>query len=114
VSFGDLFQIDFLMWLRPYFPNPESCRRWYPKCLAYSRDRGTLEVFAKATSTTGFEALRHLLKVKNLRELYDRITTIFQDQNFTQLLQRRYFLHMRMEELLNLRSIMDTLGIKPA
>src|SRR5262245_14179940 len=26
VSFADLFQVDFLMWLRPYFPSPGACR----------------------------------------------------------------------------------------
>jgi len=114
VQFADLFQVDFLLWLRPHFPNPGGCKHWYPKCLAYARDRGTLEVFAKATSNTGFEALRHILKVQNLRELYDRLTALLRDPSFREVVQQRYFLHMRMEELLNLKNIMHALGIRPA
>lgn len=112
VSFGDLFQADFLLWLRPHFPEPGACRRWYPKCLAYARDRGTLEVFAKATSKTGFDAVRHLLKVKSLRDLFDRIRAVFANQDFTQMLQRRYYLHMQLEELLNLKGMMHALGVQ--
>jgi hypothetical protein len=114
VSFADLFQVDFLLWLRPYFPEPGGCQHWYPRCIGYARDRGTLEVFAKATSKTGFDAVRHILKVKTLRELFDRLMQLQQDQQFVQTLQRRHFLQMRLGELINLNGMMHALGIRQA
>lgn len=72
VSFRDLFQVDMLLFIRPYFPNPGHCREWYPRCLRHGWQLGTLEIFARANAARGFAAAGELLKVASLHDLAQR------------------------------------------
>src|SRR5262249_28121593 len=87
VKFVDLFQADFLLWLRQFFPEPGACTHWYPRCVAYARGIGNLEVFAKATSKNGLAAVRQLLKVNSLTELATGIQQMKRQPDVIQMFQ---------------------------
>jgi hypothetical protein len=107
VAFRDIFQADMLLFIRPYYPKPEHCREWYPRCLRHGWDQGTMEVFARANTSRGFPAVRDLLKVSSLEELARRTVAMLNDKKFQEygIYER---LRVRYEELFGINEIIQT------
>ena len=110
VSKSDLVQADFLLFFRTFLAEAKERSQWYPQCIGYLSQEGTLEVFGKATSTRGFEAVRHLMGVKTLAELYEKIQAAIKNQQLTQLLHSERFMRLDFKELFNLGEIVAKLG----
>src|SRR5262249_49609587 len=105
VAFRDLFQADVLLFLRGYLPEPGASQGWFPRCIGYCGDGGTLEVFAKATSPHGLEALKRLLRVKDLPDLYEKLVAALQKPDLGQILNSQRFWRISIPDLLNLQEI---------
>jgi hypothetical protein len=89
VSFRDLCQIDLILFIRPFFPEPGAAGDWWPCLLPYVYNDyvgwGAFELFAKAGSKRGLIPLQHLLKVKSLPDLVGQFETMFQNQVYQRL-----------------------------
>jgi TIR domain len=48
VTFRDIFQMDLILFFRPFFPNPGAAGHWFPRCLYHAREQGTVSLFAKS------------------------------------------------------------------
>lgn len=71
ISFREVMQADFLLYIRRFFPAPGTFDHWNPRCLPYAARDGSMELFAKATSDRGFEPLKTLLRIPNRNALMD-------------------------------------------
>ncbi len=105
VSFLDLYQIDVLLFMRKFFPNPEGAAKWYPRCIAYGGRLGTLPLFAKAESERGIKPLKYLLRITSLTDLVQRINAMFSNQQFQQAVQTERYFHAGIDRLLNIEGL---------
>jgi hypothetical protein len=105
VSFPDLVQADFLLFIRAYFPDAGGAWIWYPRLASFLGPDGHLELFAKATSVPGLGALKQLLRIDSLRQLESYLRKMLEDQKFVQTIQYDHWLRMRLKELLNLDAL---------
>jgi TIR domain len=113
ISFADLFQADFLLFLRGFLPGSGARSLWYPRCAGYSSRVGTLEVFARATSPRGFDAARLLFGAKDLADLYAKLRVVFKDPHFSQIMQSERFWRISLPDLLNIHNIEAQLQPNP-
>jgi hypothetical protein len=112
ISLADILQTDFLLFFRPYLKVGTGQIDWYPRCIGYAGRVRTFEVFARATSTHGFEAARHLLMVKNLQDLHTQVREAFNNQHLLRVLQSERFSNASLEDLMNLSAIRQQLTQK--
>jgi hypothetical protein len=106
LSLAELVQADFLLFIRPFFPEPGAARDWWPSLLRYADRQAGFSLFAKAVSKRGFSALRVLLKVSSPAELLEHIHEMFRDQSLSRYFQE-YQWHDRVDfsQLLCLNAI---------
>jgi hypothetical protein len=104
VAVTDILQADFLLFFRPYLDPTTRRADWYPRCIGYAGRAQTFELFARALSKPGMDALRHLLKVKDLQDLYTKINEAFKNQQLRQVAQSERFMHASLEDLMNLHA----------
>ncbi len=69
ISARELVQADFLLFISGFFPGG-SANSWYPHCAVYVK--GSVELFAKATSPMGAKAIKQLLRVSSLGALVEK------------------------------------------
>jgi len=80
ISFREVMQADFLLYLRRYFPAPGYFSHWYPRCLPYAQRDGAMELFAKATTDRGFEPLKTMFRIPNRNALMDGLEALMGDR----------------------------------
>ena len=90
ISFSDLLQADILCCLAGW---------WYPRCLVYGSEVGTLELFARATTEQGRQSLQEILKVDTavqlVKKLVDKTKDIEKERDF-------FYCRVSLPQLLNL------------
>jgi hypothetical protein len=69
IRYKDLFQADFVIWLRKHFPSPGHCGYWNARCIERVREAGTLELFARADTPKGLASLKSLFSVASYTDL---------------------------------------------
>lgn len=79
ISSREIAQVDFLLYVRTFFPNRGAFNHWYPRCLPYLGRLSTLELFAKATTARGLEPLKILLRVPDVNGLMDGFERLLTD-----------------------------------
>jgi hypothetical protein len=105
IQFKDIVQVDWLLFIRRHFPNPEGATSWLPWCLGFLPPIGTLELFAKATSPTGFKPVSSLLHVGSLRELSQQVEAMFHDPHFVQYIQKSFVRGLNVGQVMNFEAI---------
>lgn len=84
LSMRELAQIDVLLFLRRYFPIGGD--RWMPRCAPYLGMMSTLELFARAPSTSGLEGLKILLGVSGIVDLWKSIERVLENKDVAQVI----------------------------
>lgn len=74
ISFSDLRDVDYALFLRYWLAKDRHSQlSWSPRTIPYSRDEGTLPLFARARAKKEFAGLKHLLDVDSKQDLVERI-----------------------------------------
>lgn len=107
VSFTDLLQADFLIFIRRHFPLSPESMNWYPRLAIYLRRDDQFELFVRAVTPSGLTALKALLRVESLSDLAFQLNKMIQSPHFNQVIQSGEFWLVAMQpaSLLNLERI---------
>ena len=101
ISFREVMQADFLLYVRMFFPKRGQFSHWLPRCLPYAERDGAMELFAKATGDRGFEPLKTLLRISDRDALMDGLEALMSERPLSTLSRGRMSLPM----ILNLQDL---------
>lgn len=106
IRYAQLAQIDHVLFIRKFFPFPNGGGYdWYPRLRFQSHFASTLELFARATTDAGMKALRQLLRVKDIKQLWDLLFSLRTNKDFVRLAQSERWMRSDWDTLLNMEAI---------
>ena len=101
----DLIQADLLLMVRPAFPAQESVGQWWPRSPLWVFRDGTLELFARATTASGFGPLSTIFNVRKFPEFVILLNRFFSGKEH--LAQFEFRSRVSWTRLFNLDQLID-------
>lgn len=106
VGFPNLFQVDFLLFLRSFLDAKQESPfgyYWSPNCIVYSHSVGVVELFLRATSKEAAAPVLRLVGVRSIDDFLSRID--LSEERFNQLAGSERWWDVSIAQLCNLKQI---------